>query len=73
MCCGLAIADRAFPAASVAVTSHGKLVALKAFGHFTYEIDSPEVTTASVFDLASVSKVVATTSHGHDSLRTRPA
>jgi CubicO group peptidase (beta-lactamase class C family) len=59
---GLAIADRAFPAASVAVTSHGKLVALKAFDHFTYEIDSPEVTTASVFDLASVSKVVATTS-----------
>ncbi len=57
-----AIADRAFPAASVAVTSHGKLVALKAFGRFTYETDSPEVTTASIFDLASVSKVVATTS-----------
>ena len=57
-----AIAQRAFPAASIAVTSHGKLVALKAFGRFTYEPDSPQVTTASVFDLASVSKVVATTS-----------
>jgi CubicO group peptidase (beta-lactamase class C family) len=56
-----AIGDRAFPAASIAVTSRGKLVALKAFGRFTYEIDSPEVTTASVFDLASVSKVSATT------------
>ena len=57
-----AIAQHAFPAASIAVTSHGKLVALKAFGRFTYEPDSPQVTTASVFDLASVSKVVATTS-----------
>ena len=57
-----AIAERAFPSASIAVTSHGKLVALKAFGRFTYEADSPQVTTASVFDLASVSKAVATTS-----------
>jgi serine-type D-Ala-D-Ala carboxypeptidase len=57
----VAIGDRGFPAASIAVTSRGKLVALKAFGRFTYEIDSPEVTTASVFDLASVSKVLATT------------
>jgi CubicO group peptidase (beta-lactamase class C family) len=34
---------------------------LKAFGHFTYDPGSPEVTTASIYDLASVSKVVATT------------
>ncbi len=47
---------------SVAVTHAGKLVALKTLGRFTYEPDSPEVTTASIFDLASVSKVVATTS-----------
>jgi CubicO group peptidase (beta-lactamase class C family) len=57
-----AIAEHAFPAASIAVTSRGKLVALKAFGRFTYDLDSPQVTTASVFDLASVSKAVATTS-----------
>jgi CubicO group peptidase (beta-lactamase class C family) len=37
-------------------------VALKAFGRFDYEPESPPVTTASVFDLASVSKAVATTS-----------
>jgi CubicO group peptidase (beta-lactamase class C family) len=55
-----AIAERAFPAASVAVIYRGKLAALKAFGTFTYEPNSPEVTTATVFDLASVSKVVAT-------------
>ncbi len=57
-----AIAQRAFPAASIAVTCQGKLVALKAFGRFTYEPDSPQVTSASIFDLASVSKAVATTS-----------
>jgi CubicO group peptidase (beta-lactamase class C family) len=57
-----AIAQATFPAASIAVTSKRKLVALKAFGRFTYEPGSPQVTTASVFDLASVSKVIATTS-----------
>ncbi len=55
------IAKRVFPAASIAVTSEGKLVALKAFGKFTYEPDAPAVDTATVFDLASVSKAVATT------------
>jgi CubicO group peptidase (beta-lactamase class C family) len=57
-----AVAQRAFPGVSIAVTSRRKLVALKAFGRFTYEPDSPQVTTSSVFDLASVSKAVATTS-----------
>ena len=56
-----AIAQRAFPAASVAVTHRGKLVCLKAFGHFLYEAESPETTTGSIFDLASLTKVVATT------------
>ena len=57
-----AINERAFPAASVAATFEGRLIALKAFGHFTYEPDSPAVTTDTLFDLASVTKVVATTS-----------
>ena len=56
------IAQAVFPAASIAVTWQGKLVALKAFGRFTYEPGSPPVTVATVFDLASVSKSVATTS-----------
>jgi serine-type D-Ala-D-Ala carboxypeptidase len=55
------IEQRAFPAASVAVTHGDGLVALKAFGHFTYDADSPATTSATLFDLASVSKVVATT------------
>jgi len=57
-----AISDRAFPAASVAITHRSNLVGLKAFGRFTYEPDSPAATTATIFDLASVTKVVATTS-----------
>ncbi|HXO33793.1 MAG TPA: serine hydrolase domain-containing protein [Candidatus Acidoferrales bacterium] len=57
-----AIRERAFPAASVAATFEGRLIALKAFGHFTYEHDSPAVTSDALFDLASVTKVVATTS-----------
>jgi CubicO group peptidase (beta-lactamase class C family) len=88
-----AITNRAFPAASIAVTHQCRLVALKAFGRFTYdkkEADAPSfprplreepalsdperseeeskggdfdspVTPSTLFDLASVTKVVATT------------
>ena len=55
------IAQAAFPDASIAVTCRGRLVVLKDFGRFTYEPRSPAVTVATVFDLASVSKAVATT------------
>jgi serine-type D-Ala-D-Ala carboxypeptidase len=57
-----AIAERVFPAASVAITHNGKLVAKKAFGRFTYEPNAAETTPDSVFDLASLTKIVATTS-----------
>ena len=57
-----AAANKTFPGASVAITYEGKLVALKSVGRFTYEESSPTVTVDSVFDLASVTKVVATTS-----------
>jgi CubicO group peptidase (beta-lactamase class C family) len=56
-----AIAARAFPGCSLAVTVGGKLVAHKAFGGFTYDAGSPKVTVRSIFDLASLTKVVATT------------
>jgi CubicO group peptidase (beta-lactamase class C family) len=56
-----AIAARAFPACSIAVTFRGELVAHKALGRFTYDPASPEVTTATLFDIASLTKVVATT------------
>ena len=56
-----AVAARTFPAASVAVTHQGKLIALRAFGHFTYDANSPHPTPETLFDLASLTKVVATT------------
>jgi serine-type D-Ala-D-Ala carboxypeptidase len=60
-CIREAIARKSFPGASIAVNYRGRLAALKAFGHFTYETDSPAVTCGTLFDLASVTKVVATT------------
>jgi CubicO group peptidase (beta-lactamase class C family) len=56
------ITQKTFPAASAAITHRGRLVASKAFGRFTYEFDSSVVTPATLFDLASLTKVVATTS-----------
>jgi CubicO group peptidase (beta-lactamase class C family) len=56
-----AVSTHAFPAAAAAVTSGGRLVTLKAFGRFTYDEHSPDVCAQTIFDLASVSKVVATT------------
>jgi serine-type D-Ala-D-Ala carboxypeptidase len=55
------MAERAFPGASVAITHRGRLVANKGLGHFTYDLDSPAVAAETVYDLASVTKVVATT------------
>ncbi len=57
-----AIAEQAFPGAAFAVLSGGKVQALEAVGHFTYEAGAPAVTPSTVFDLASVTKVIATTS-----------
>jgi CubicO group peptidase (beta-lactamase class C family) len=56
-----AITARAFPGASIAVTHQGKLVALRACGRFTYDSASPAPTPGTLFDLASVTKVIATT------------
>jgi CubicO group peptidase (beta-lactamase class C family) len=55
------IEQRAFPAACAAVAHQDHLVALKAFGHFTYDAASPAATPDSLFDLASITKAVATT------------
>ena len=57
-----AIEERVFPCASVAVTHDGRLVGSKALGRFTYDANFAEVKSDTVFDLASVSKVIATTS-----------
>ncbi|HSK45305.1 MAG TPA: serine hydrolase domain-containing protein [Candidatus Binatia bacterium] len=56
-----AINQRAFPGAAVAITHQGKLIAHKGLGHFTYDTASLAVTAETVYDLASVTKVIATT------------
>lgn len=56
-----AIDQHAFPGAAWGVFSQGTIAALDAAGRFTYEADAPPVTAETLFDLASVSKVVATT------------
>ncbi len=56
-----AIAARAFPGCALTVTFRGELVAYKALGRATYDPAAPEVATVSIFDLASLTKVVATT------------
>jgi len=56
-----AVAARAFPGCALAVTLRGELVAHHAVGRFTYDPASPAVAIASIFDLASVTKAVATT------------
>jgi serine-type D-Ala-D-Ala carboxypeptidase len=56
-----AIPSRAFPAASVSITMGNNLLGLRAFGRFTFEPQAPETTPETIFDLASVSKAIATT------------
>ena len=55
------IAQRTFPGAAWGILHHGDLVALEAAGRFTYDDDAPPVSPETVFDLASVTKAVATT------------
>jgi CubicO group peptidase (beta-lactamase class C family) len=60
-----AVADRVFPGCSFGAVAAGveglEVIALDAVGRQTYAEDSPEITPDTVYDLASVTKVVATT------------
>lgn len=55
-----AIAAKATPGCVVWVAKNGKVVYNKAFGHFNYD-KKERVTPSAVYDLASVTKVAATT------------
>ncbi len=55
-----AIAQKAFPGCVVLVARDGEIIYHKAFGNFEYEA-SPSVNLESIFDLASVTKISATT------------
>lgn len=56
-----AIKDSAFPGAVILVSKDGRIAYENAFGHYTYNPQSPEMKLTTIFDLASVSKVVGTT------------
>jgi beta-N-acetylhexosaminidase len=55
-----AIAAKAFPGATLAIGYRGK-VAIHAFGHLSYDAKSPAVVAGTMYDIASLTKVVATT------------
>lgn len=56
-----AIADHATPGATIAVARRGKLVLLKGYGHTDWAKGAPRATDSTMYDLASLTKVVATT------------
>lgn len=56
-----AIKDSVFPGASLLIAKDGKIIFKKGFGHFTYDVGSKKVTPKTIYDLASLSKVIATT------------
>src|SRR5437899_8701134 len=55
-----AIADKAFPGATLAVGYRGK-VAIHAFGKLSYDAKAATVAPTTMYDIASLTKVVATT------------
>lgn len=57
-----AIADSAFPGAVLLVARNGVIAHEKAYGRFLYDSTSEKMTTDAIFDLASVTKVISTTS-----------
>jgi len=56
-----AIAAHAFPGCAFGVLTDGVVVLEDALGRFTYQEDAPPVTAQTVYDVASLTKVVATT------------
>ena len=56
-----AVASRAFPGGVVAIGREGALVELRAFGQLSYDRGAPEVRTDTIYDLASLTKVIVTT------------
>jgi CubicO group peptidase (beta-lactamase class C family) len=60
-----AIAAQAFPGCAFGVLVHGKVFLLDALGHFTYQAEDTTpraVTPQTLYDVASLTKVVSTTS-----------
>ncbi len=56
-----AINAHATPGCQVVVMHHGRTLINRAYGHITYDPQSDSVTPQTIYDLASVTKVAATT------------
>jgi CubicO group peptidase (beta-lactamase class C family) len=56
-----AIRNGATPGAALAIGRHGSIVRLRGYGRLTYAADAPAVSDSTLFDLASLTKVVGTT------------
>ncbi len=56
-----AVEARAFPAACIEVGRRDEVLWSAAFGRLTYEAESPEASPDTIFDLASLTKVISTT------------
>ncbi|MGN6401170.1 MAG: glycoside hydrolase family 3 N-terminal domain-containing protein [Flavisolibacter sp.] len=56
-----ALAKKAFPGCEVLAVQNGEIKYYKAFGHFEFDPRSLPVTLESIYDLASVTKISATT------------
>lgn len=55
------IEKRAFPGCQVLAMQNGKILFRKAYGRQTYDANSPKVDMNTMYDIASVSKMVSTT------------
>lgn len=56
------LADSCYPGYVLLAAQAGEVFYFRSGGHFTYEADSPEMPKSTIFDMASCTKVVATTS-----------
>lgn len=57
----LGLAKKAYPGCQVLALKNGKIIYERNVGRFTYDENSPKVTPASIYDLASLTKVLSTT------------
>jgi beta-N-acetylhexosaminidase len=56
-----ALAEKAFPGGVLAVGKDGALVHLRPFGRLSYDANAAPVTANTIYDLASLTKVIVTT------------
>ena len=55
-----AIENKIFPGAQVAIVHNGEMIENRGFGRFTYDSLSREVSDSSIYDVASLTKVLST-------------